>query len=138
LSPFTSFRSDTRRPDVTLARVIISDSFVVADWTDPGTHPARPIAGLHLHHTDDEAWIVLEGRLGFRVGDEEREVHAGESLLVTHGTPHSYWNPASEPAHYLLVMTPRIHQLIQALHAGDRADFAQIFEEYDSELLEAM
>jgi mannose-6-phosphate isomerase-like protein (cupin superfamily) len=115
--------------------VIISDSFVIADWTDPGTHPGRPIAGLHRHHADDEAWIVLDGRLGFRVGDEEREVNAGDSLLVTHGTPHSYWNPASEPAHYLLVMTPRIHRLIEALHAGDRDDWAQIFEEHDSELL---
>src|SRR5262249_52291303 len=118
-------------------RVIISDSFVVADWTDPGTHPGRPIAGLHLHRSDDEAWIVLEGRLGFQVGDEQREVGARESLLVTRGTPHSYWNPTSEPAHYLLVMTPRIHQLIQALHAGDRKDFARIFEEHDSELLES-
>jgi len=115
--------------------MIISDSFVVADWSDPGTHPGRPIAGLHLHRSDDEAWIVLEGRLGFRVGESEREVGAGESLLVTRGTPHSYWNPGSEPARYLLVMTPRIYKLIQALHAGDRDDFAQIFEEHDSELL---
>jgi mannose-6-phosphate isomerase-like protein (cupin superfamily) len=115
--------------------VIISDSFVIADWTDPGTHPGRPIAGLHLHRSDDEAWIVLSGRLGFRVGDAEREVPAGDSLLVTAGTPHSYWNPTSEPAHYLLVMTPRIHRLIEALHAGDRRDWAMIFHEHDSVLL---
>jgi mannose-6-phosphate isomerase-like protein (cupin superfamily) len=116
---------------------MVSDSFVIADWTDPGTHPGRPIAGLHLHRADDEAWIVLSGRLGFRVGEDEREVAAGEWLLVARGTPHSYWNPAAEPAHYLLVMTPRIHQLIKALHAGDRSDFGRIFEEHDSELLES-
>jgi mannose-6-phosphate isomerase-like protein (cupin superfamily) len=115
--------------------VIVSESFVIVDWTDPGTHPGRPIAGLHLHRSDDEAWFVLEGRLGFRVGDGEHEVAAGESLLVPRGTSHSYWNPSSEPARYLLVMTPRIHQLIEALHAGDRSDFAAIFEEHDSELL---
>jgi mannose-6-phosphate isomerase-like protein (cupin superfamily) len=115
--------------------LIVSDSFVIADWTDPGTRPGLPIAGLHLHRSDDEAWIVLEGRLGFRVGDQEREVLAGDSLLVTRGTPHSYWNPASEPARYLLVMAPRIHRLIEALHAGDRDDYARIFEEHDSELL---
>ena len=56
-------------------------------------------------------------------------------VLVTRRTPHSYWNPASEPAHYLLVMTPRIHQLIEALHSGERSDWARIFEEHDSELL---
>ena len=60
---------------------------------------------------------------------------AGHSLLVERGTPHSYWNPSSEPARYLLVMTPRIHRLIQALHSGERTDFARIFEEHDSELL---
>ena len=115
--------------------MIICDSFVVADWTDPGDHPGRPIAGLHLHRRDDEAWIVLAGKLGFRVGDAEREVPAGESILVTRGTPHSFWNAAAEPARYLLVMTPRIHQLVEALHRGDRDDFAAIFDEYDSELL---
>jgi mannose-6-phosphate isomerase-like protein (cupin superfamily) len=115
--------------------MIVSDSFVIADWTDPGTHPGRPIAGLHVHRSDDEAWIVLTGRLGFRVGDEERELPAGDSLLVPRGTAHSYWNAASEPARYLLVMSPRIHHLIETLHAGEREDFAAIFEEHDSELL---
>jgi mannose-6-phosphate isomerase-like protein (cupin superfamily) len=115
--------------------VIVTDSFVIADWTDPGTHPGRPIAGLHLHRSDDEAWFVIDGRLGFRVGDEEPDVAAGESILVPRGTPHSYWNPLSKPARYLLVMTPRIHRLIEALHAGDRSDWERIFEEHDSELI---
>jgi mannose-6-phosphate isomerase-like protein (cupin superfamily) len=99
------------------------------------TSRERPIAALHLHRADDEAWYVLDGRLGFRVGDEEREIGAGESILVTRGTPHSYWNAVAEPTRYLLVMTPRIHHLIQALHAGERSDWAQIFEEHESELL---
>ena len=115
--------------------MIVSESFVIADWTDPGTHPGRPIAALHVHHSDDEAWLVLEGQLGFRVGEEERVVPAGGSMLAQRGTPHSYWNPASEPARYLLVMTPRIHKLIQALHSGERNDWAAIFREHDSELL---
>ena len=116
--------------------MIVSDSFVIADWTDPGTHPGRPIAGLHLHRADDEAWCVLEGRLGFRVGDAEHAVESGGSILVPRGTPHTYWNPTAEPSRYLLVMTPRIHRLIEALHSGDRSDYARIFEEYDSKLLE--
>jgi mannose-6-phosphate isomerase-like protein (cupin superfamily) len=116
--------------------MIISESFVIADWSDDGSHPGRPIAGLHVHNSDDEAWIVLEGQLGFRVGEERREVPAGESLLVEHGTPHSYWNTGPERARYLLVMTPRIHRLIDALHSGERSDYAQIFREHDSVLLE--
>jgi uncharacterized cupin superfamily protein len=116
--------------------VIICDSFVVADWTDDGTHPGRPIAGLHLHRSDDEAWIVLSGTLGFQVDDEQREVPAGESILINRGVRHSFWNASSEPARYLLVMTPRIYELVQSLHSGERTDYAAIFEEYDSELLD--
>jgi hypothetical protein len=41
----------------------------------------------------------------------------------------------SEATRYLLVMTPRVHRLVEALHAGDRDDFARIFEAHDSELL---
>jgi len=36
---------------------------------------------------------------------------------------------------YLLVMTPQIHRLIEALHPGGRRNFARIFEEHDSEPL---
>jgi hypothetical protein len=41
--------------------VIISESFVIADWTDSGEYPGLPIAAMHLHRSDDEVWIVLEG-----------------------------------------------------------------------------
>ena len=118
-----------------MSGTIVTESFVVADWTDPGTHPGHPIAGLHVHHADDEAWFVLEGTLGFRIGDAEHRVGAGESVVVTRGTPHSYWNPDPIPARYLLVMTPRINHLIEALHSGERTDFDAIFREHESELL---
>jgi mannose-6-phosphate isomerase-like protein (cupin superfamily) len=115
--------------------VIVSESFVIAEWTDPGDHPERPIAALHLHRSDDEAWYVLEGRLGFQIGGEQREVVAGGSLLVPRGTPHSFWNPGPGRARYLLVMTPRLHRLVEVLHAGERTDYAAIFGEHESELL---
>ena len=115
--------------------MISCESFVVADWTVPGTHRGRPIAGLHVHRSDDEAWIVLSGALGFQVDDEQREVPAGESILVTRGTRHSFWNAADAPTRYLLVMTPRLHHLVEELHSGERTDYAAIFEEHDSELL---
>ncbi len=115
--------------------MIVSRSFVVADWTAQPSPPGLPIAGLHVHHEDDECWIVKTGRLGFQVGEEERVAEAGDSLLVERGTPHSHWNPGPEPSDYLLVMTPRIHSLIEALHSGDRDDWDAIFREHASELL---
>jgi mannose-6-phosphate isomerase-like protein (cupin superfamily) len=53
-------------------------TFLVAEWVDEGeTSRERPIAPLHLHRSEDEAWYVLEGRLGFRVGEDEVEAGAG-------------------------------------------------------------
>jgi mannose-6-phosphate isomerase-like protein (cupin superfamily) len=111
-------------------------SFVVAEWKDNGGPPGPPrwIAPLHLHHNDDEAWYVLEGTLCVRVGTEIVEARAGSGVLVTRGTPHTYWNPGPGLVRYLLVMTPNIFSLIQDIHAmTDRTP--AVFRKHDSELL---
>ena len=115
-------------------------SFVVAEWRDTGAPPGPPrwIAPIHLHHNDDEAWYVLEGRLCVKRGDETIEAGAGSAVLVPRGTPHTYWNPDPGLLRYLLVMTPRIYQLIQAIHATtDRSPDAMraLFRRFDSELV---
>jgi mannose-6-phosphate isomerase-like protein (cupin superfamily) len=111
--------------------------FVLAEWDDPGgvTSAQYPIAGLHVHHEDDEAWYVLEGTLGFRIGDRELVAPAGSAVVVPHGTPHSYWNAGPAPARYLLVMPPRLLRLVEALHVGGQRDHAALFGEHASELL---
>jgi mannose-6-phosphate isomerase-like protein (cupin superfamily) len=120
------------------------NSFAIAEWSDPGTpegpstNSPRWIAPLHLHYNDDEAWYVLEGKLCVKVGDDTVEAAAGAAVLVPKGTPHTYWNPDSAPVRYLLIMAPRIHQLIQAIHAAqDRTTDAMraLFKSHDSELL---
>jgi mannose-6-phosphate isomerase-like protein (cupin superfamily) len=112
--------------------------FVIAEWEDDGTSWGRShaIAPLHVHHSDDEAWYVLEGTLGFVVGDKEVEAPAGSAVLVPRGTPHSYWNARPEPARYLLVMTPRVRRLVEELHdPANREIMAEVFRRYGSELL---
>jgi len=47
-------------------------------------------------------------------------------------------NPSKDPARYLIIMTPNIHHLIQAIHAmpvRTRDALAAVFEEHDSTLL---
>ena len=117
------------------------DSFVIAEWTDPGGvhEPPRLIAPWHVHHRDDEAWYVLDGILRVRIGKDDVEVRAGSAAFVPRGTPHTYWNPGPEPVRYLLVMTANIYRLIQEIHATtDRsaAILRAVFEKYDSELLD--
>ena len=114
--------------------------FVVAEWRDPGGVPGqrRLIAPTHVHHADDEAWYVLEGTLMFRVGDDEIEARAGSGVLVQRGKAHTYWNPSSDPARYVIIMTPTIHRLIRAIHAmpvRTREALSAVFEEHNSTLL---
>ncbi len=106
--------------------------FVLVEWTaEVGQHWIAP---LHVHHADDEAWYVLEGALGFRVGDEETEARTGSAVLVRRGTPHTYWNAGEIEARYLLVMTPKIARLIEAIHEPNAA-IPALFAAHDSEIL---
>jgi len=82
---------------------------------------------------------VLEGRLGFRAGDEDVEAEAGRAVVVKTGTPHAYWNATSARTRYVIVMGPRTAALVEAIHAMDPFDparLAALFEEHDSELLD--
>ena len=77
---------------------------------------------------------MLEGKLGFRLGDEEVSARAGSAVLASRGTPHTYWNAGDHDARYLLVMTPKIAKLIKAIHQPG-ADMTKEFEMHDSEFL---
>ena len=123
-----------------LAGNLLSGQFVIAEWRDPGGTPGqkRLIAPTHVHHGDDEAWYVLEGVLMFRVGDDEVEARSGSAVLVPRGTAHTYWNPVADPARYVIVMTPTIHRLIQAIHAMPVRSWealTAVFAEHNSTLL---
>jgi mannose-6-phosphate isomerase-like protein (cupin superfamily) len=108
----------------------------MVEWTaEADTSRDRPIAGLHLHREEDEAWYVLEGRLGFRVGDQEIEAGPGEGVFAPRGTPHSYWNASEAPTRYLLVLGPQTAALIEELHRPGVSDYAAVFERHGSEML---
>jgi len=110
----------------------VGDSFVIAEWTaEVGDHWIAP---LHVHHSDDEAWYVLSGTIGFRLGDDKVEANAGSAVLVRRGTAHTYWNAGNSEARYLLVMTPRIAQLIEEIHRPG-ADAAAVFAAHDSAII---
>jgi len=118
---------------------LIGKDFVIVEWTDEGGGfaPPRFIAPLHLHREDDEAWYVLEGALCVQRGDEVVELASGEAVLVPKGTPHTYWNPSPDPCRYLLVMTPRVRDLIANIHTMEDRTWPKLqalFEIYDAEL----
>jgi mannose-6-phosphate isomerase-like protein (cupin superfamily) len=108
------------------------DDFVIVKWkAEVGEHWIAP---LHVHHDDDEAWYVLSGTLGFRLGDAEVVARPGAAVMARRGTPHTYWNAGRTEAEYLLVMTPRIAELVEQIHQPG-ADLDATFASHASEIL---
>lgn len=66
----------------------------------------RMLIPPHVHEREDEMTIVVSGRLGARVGDQEYELGSGGVLLKPRGIPHALWNPTDEPQVLLEYITP--------------------------------
>lgn len=107
----------------------MGSSFDVHEWSGSGPDY------LHVHHSDDEAWHVLEGTLTFRFLDREIEAPAGSTVFVPAGVAHSYYE-AHGPTRYLIIMTPNLRALISALHEAQREQHPAIMRQFDSEILE--
>ena len=68
-----------------------------------GTKGERP--PLHIHHRDDETFVVLDGEMSLRTPDGLRTLGAGEAALAPKGVPHVY-RVESEQARWLAISTP--------------------------------
>jgi mannose-6-phosphate isomerase-like protein (cupin superfamily) len=118
-----------RRADGQLPIAAAGQSFDLHEWRGSGPDY------LHVHYADDEAWHVLEGTLTFRFKDKQVEAPAGTTVFVPAGVPHSYF-VSHEPARYLIIMTPRLRDLIAALHTAPREQHNEIMRKFQSEILE--
>src|SRR5439155_3614454 len=54
----------------------------------PGSYVVRS----HVHPSQVESFVVLEGTYGFRIGDRKGTAHRGETVVCPVGVPHSQWN----------------------------------------------
>lgn len=94
--------------------------FVIRNWTlDAADGDQAP---THVHHRGDEAFCVLRGRLEVLVGDTRRLLTEGEHVVVPAGTPHTFAAVGEAGAQVLVVMTPEIDALVEALHAAGSAE----------------
>lgn len=76
---------------------------------------------------------MLAGTLEFTFADGSTAAAAGSTVFVPAGVAHAY--TASNDARYLIILTPRLRELIAALHGAPLAQHAAILRQYQSELL---
>jgi mannose-6-phosphate isomerase-like protein (cupin superfamily) len=60
----------------------------------------------HHHLQIEEIYYVVEGRGLMTVGDEVREVEAGDAIYIPHGHRHTLENTGSEAIRLILVCGP--------------------------------
>lgn len=60
----------------------------------------------HIHHREDEAFYVLEGKFSFLSGDKQSIFEAGSFIYIPKGTLHTFNNVATEPGKLLVIITP--------------------------------
>lgn len=119
----STIQSDTHQPIAA-----VGESFDIHEWSGSGPDY------LHVHYSDDEAWCILEGILTFKFGAEPIEAPAGTTVFVPAGVAHTYYE-AHGPTRYLIIMTPRLRELIAALHAAPYAQHKEIMRRFDSEIV---
>jgi quercetin dioxygenase-like cupin family protein len=72
-----------------------------------GTLPPRTAGPpLHVHTLEDEGFVVTDGVLTARCGDQTIELHAGEMVWLPRGAPHAFANLSDEPTTIVGIVTP--------------------------------
>ena len=86
--------------------------------------PAGDMPPLHVHHTHDEGFLLLEGELSLFLPDREIALRPGEFMLAPRGVPHTY-QVGDAPARWLIISTPAsFEQFVQ-----DVADLDEVTPE---------
>jgi mannose-6-phosphate isomerase-like protein (cupin superfamily) len=60
----------------------------------------------HYHRASEEIYFFTHGSGRMRLGDEESDVAAGDTVVIPPGTRHKLWNPGSEPLKLLCCCSP--------------------------------
>ena len=104
------------------------------------TEPAGAEAPLHVHHSEDEAFWVLDGDVRFEIGEATIEAHAGDYAFGPRHIPHRY-TVGEEGCRMLFILTPGgFEDLVMAMSepAGARTLPPPSSEEPDMAQLKAI
>jgi len=97
---------------------VTKDGSEIRELVGPAWTPARnqslaeatvPPGGAttaHFHPRAEELYLFTAGTGRLRVGDEEREVAAGDCAVIPAGTEHKLWNTGGVPMTLLCCCSP--------------------------------
>jgi quercetin dioxygenase-like cupin family protein len=92
---------------------------------------------MHLHHNEDEHFIVLEGTFHAAVGNKRVDLSAGETITVVRGVPHAWCNASKAPVHMLVIFSPAgIEGLFREVAAArDIREIEMIAKRYGTDIV---
>lgn len=67
--------------------------------------PAGDSPPLHIHHTEDEIFYILEGEFRLQIDGQEQRVGPGASVLTPKGIPHTYRAESPDGGRFLTITT---------------------------------
>lgn len=100
--------------------------------------PAGDMPPLHVHHSEDEGFYVIEGELTLFTPGVARTLGPGEFVLAPRGVPHSY-RVGERPCHALVISQPagfeRFVSAVAELESPDPERLGAVAAEHDIEIL---
>ncbi len=100
--------------------------------------PAGHMPPLHVHHSHDEGFYLLEGEATLYMPGEQVTLRAGDYFLSPRGVPHAY-RVGDRPARWLVISNPAgFERFVAEVAEGgieDPAALTQAAARYDIEIL---
>ena len=94
----------------------------------------------HVHHFQNEVFFVEEGSYFFKVGDDEFQLSAGDSIYLPQKVPHA-WTQISEKGKMLVIFQPagkmeEFFMTVAALeHEPTKEEMAKIFSDNEMKIV---
>lgn len=95
---------------------------------------------LHIHHSQDEIFYVLEGNYYFQVGDQQFELKTGDSIFLPRKVAHA-WTQVSTTGKMTVIVQPagKLEDFFVTVagldHEPSQEEMAKIFADNDMQVV---
>ena len=95
---------------------------------------------LHVHHSQDEVFYVVEGSYLFQVGEDRFNLSAGDSIFLPRKVPHA-WTQIAEKGKLIVLFQPagKMEDFFVTMstldHEPTPAEIAKVFADNDMQIV---